>query len=364
MAILDTLRAAQGGRALAELGKANGISPQQAGAVVAAVLPELTQAFERNTLSRGGLADLVQALGQGHHRAYLDTPALYKHPGAVADGNAILEHLVGSKDASRGIADRAAQTTGVDSAIIRGMLPVVAGMTMGGLSKEVQGAFGDILGRMGLPMPDSGGMGGGGLGIPDVSRLPGGSGGAGLPMGNHPPQERLPGNPGGTGGWGGGDVRSGSGGGLEMPDRVPQSGDPGGWDRGGRGRGSTFPFPLPQGGGDNPYGDLSDILRRGLGLPGGSGGPVIVRVPGGGQMGGGGGLPFPMPGGGGGGGGGIQLPGGAVGGGLLWNIVRSVLGGALGGFQSQGMMGWIIKAVVMRYGWSILRALLGRGFGR
>ena len=57
------------------------------------------------------------------------------------------------------------------------MLPVVAGMTMGGLSREMQGAFGDILGRMGLPVPDERQMGGGGvggrLGIPDVSQLPG-----------------------------------------------------------------------------------------------------------------------------------------------------------------------------------------------
>ena len=120
MAIFDTLKQAQGGQALAELGKANGISAAQAGAVVAAVLPELTRAVERNTLSRGGLADFVQALGQGHHRAYLNNPALYKHPGAVADGNAILDHLVGSKDASRGIADRAARTTGVDSTPAQG----------------------------------------------------------------------------------------------------------------------------------------------------------------------------------------------------------------------------------------------------
>lgn len=359
MAIIETLKAAQGGAAFAELGKANGLSAAQAAAVIAAVVPELTRAFERNTLSRGGLADVVQALGQGHHRAYLENPALYKHPGAIADGNGILEHLVGSKDASRGIADRASQATGVDSAVIRGMLPVVAGMTMGGLSKEVQGAFGDILGRMGLPMPNGGGVSsGGGFGIPDVSRLPGGGGGAGLPMGNDQPPERQSRNPGGSGGWGG-DVRSAPGGGLEMPDTIPRDGGQGGWDGGGRGRaGGQFPFPMPQGGGDNPYGDLSDILRRGMGLPGGGGGPA--RPAGGGQMGGGNGLPFPMPGGGGGG---IQLPGGAVGGGLLWNIVRSVLGGALGGFQSQGMLGWIIKAVVMRYGWSILRALLGRGFG-
>jgi hypothetical protein len=74
----------------------------------------------------------------------------------------------------------------------------------------------------------------------------------------------------------------------------------------------------------------------------------------------GGGLPMPQNGPGRG----IELPGGNVGGSMLWNIVRQILGGALG-FQSKGIMGWIIRTVLMRYGWQILRTILGRGlFGR
>ncbi len=415
MAVMDTLKSAQGGAALAELGKVFGLNAQQATAVVAAIVPELTRKVERNTLSRGGLADIVQALGQGHHREYLRNPALYRHPGAIADGNGILDHLVGGKDGSRGIADRAARATGVDAAVIRKMLPVVAGMTMGGLSQEVQGAFGDILSRMGLPMPsdrDVGGreMGGAGrLGIPDVSQLPGGDAGAGLPMGQDPPPPRQRADGGQTGGFGqgnrtpgydqgtpgdvwgqrsggnqrgstggypGGGVRTNPGGGLEMPDLGPQGGDPG-YGRGAPTDPGESPFPFPQGGGgNNPYGDLADILRKGLGLPGASDGPVARgpsrRQEGGGQGSGqGSGFPFPMPGGQGSGQGSGQgpglpfpMPGGAVGGGLLWQIIRSVLGGAAGGFQSKGIVGWIIKAVVMRYGWTILRTILGRGLGR
>ncbi len=440
MAIMETLKAAQGGAALAELGRTFGLDARQAEAVVAAVVPELTRKVERNTLSRGGLADLVQALGQGHHREYLRNPALYRNPSAVNDGNGILDHLVGGKDGSRAIADRAARASGVDAGVIRQMLPVVAGMTMGGLSQEVQGAFGDILARMGLPMPDQGQMGerqtGGGnrMGIPDVSQLPGGDTGAGLPIGNDlPPQQRQSERPRGgqSGGWGqdraprygqadqdqdpiqdpaqdlgrgmwggqtqpqsrgrpmgdagmqGRGVRTTPGGGLEMPDSMPSDSDQGYGRSAPRGGGSPFPFPQG-GGGDNPYGDLADILRKGLGLPGGNGGPVIARGPGrtSGQEQGpqGGGMPFPMPGGAQGGGqggqglpfpmpggqqgGGMQIPGGAIGGGLLWQIIRSVLGGASGGFQSKGIMGWIIKAVVMRYGWTILKTVLGRGLGR
>ncbi len=367
MAIIDILKAAQGGAAIAELGKAFGLDARQVDAVVSAVVPELTRKVERNTLSRGGLADLVEALGQGHHREYLRNPALYRNPAAIDDGNGILDHLVGGKDGSRAIADRAEAATGVDAAVIRQMLPVLAGMTMGGFSQEVQGAFGDILGRMGLPMPDERQAGGSNrMGIPDVSRLPGGESGAGLPMGDELPPGQLP-RSGRSGGWsqpptdprpqGQGGVRTNSGGGLEMPDALPREGE----QRSGRG-GTTFPFP--SGGGDNPYGDLADILRKGLGLPGGNDAPAPRRRP---QertdQGGNSPFPLPMPGGGGQGGG-MQLPGGAIGGGLLWQIIRSVLGNAAGGFESKGVMGYIIKAVILRYGWSILRSILGRAIGR
>lgn len=365
MAIMDTLNAAQGVKAIAALGSAFGLNAKQTEAVVAAIVPELTRKIERNTLSRGGLADIVQALGQGHHQAYLRDPALYRDPGAVTDGNGILDHLVGGKDGSRAVADRVERETGVDSAVIRRMLPIVAGMTMGGLSQEVQGAFGDILSRMGLPVPDErqmdGGVGGR-LGIPDVSQLPGGNSGAGLPMDGSAPQPQARPQP----------RRTNPGGGLQMPDDLPQGGGDDGYGRRGSGGRSSAPFPQDSGS-DNPYGDLADILRKGLGLPGGSGGPVIIRRPGsgsgqpfpmpgdqGGNQGGGGGLPFPMPGGQGGG---IEIPGGSVGGGALWEIVRQVLGGAAGGFQSKGVMGWIIKAVLLRYGMTILRSIFGRVLG-
>ena len=85
--------------------------------------------------------------------------------------------------------------------------------------------------------------------------------------------------------------------------------------------GDPLPFPLPgpggSRGGDNPYGDLSDILRRGSRLPDGA----------------------------------------APGGGGLWSIVRSVLGSALG-FGNRGILGWLIRLVVMRWGWTILRRIL------
>lgn len=130
--------------------------------------------------------------------------------------------------------------------------------------------------------------------------------------------------------------RSGSG--MDLPTSSPPAGDypmppmppsPEGDDYGGatgsqRGGGSAFPFPLPgpgrQGQTDNPYGDLSDILRRGGRLPSGE------------QAGGRG----------------------------LGSIVRDTIGSALG-FGKKGIVGWIIQLLLLRWGWGFLKRIL---FGR
>jgi hypothetical protein len=445
MLITDVLRQAHGGELIARLAHQHELTPEDAAAVVDAVVPELSNFLERNTLSRGGLADLVGAIGHGHHEEYFDNPALIGSPQALEDGNAILGHITGSKDRSRGVADRAARASGIDAAIIRDMLPSIAGLMMGALSKQVKGSLGDVAARA------SGGF------LPDKP-LPQGRP---FPQQQQPPQRQPAPQGGSTGNWDqrqdDGGVRMNPRGGLEMPDGIPQDpGTQGGSDRGQRGNpGQPLPMPgnrIPQvpGNADNPFGDLAEILRRGLGLPGGSG-PIIIPLPGGGSfpfpipggdgqpggqtrgprggaqmprgetggggfpwpqgggtggqqdggqgtgfpwpqgggMGGGnqggpmprgdqGGTGFPWPQGGGqqsplpmpggnaggmpmpGGGRGIELPGGQVGGGMLWNVIRSILGAALG-FKGGGMMSWLFRMIFMRYGWQILRTILGRG---
>jgi hypothetical protein len=107
--------------------------------------------------------------------------------------------------------------------------------------------------------------------------------------------------------------------------------------------GDQRPLPVPGdrprgiGRANNPYGDLSDIIRRGgKSLPGGIEAP---RAPSGGNNGGT-----------------IKLP---PGGGSLDTIIRDVLGG-IAGFQSKGVLGWIIRYVLVRWGWNFIQSILRR----
>ena len=68
---------------------------------------------------------------------------------AQAMGNNVLGQLFGSKEVSNAVAAQAAATTGVGQAILKQMLPVIAAMVMGGLSKSasnrgLDGIFGQF----------------------------------------------------------------------------------------------------------------------------------------------------------------------------------------------------------------------------
>ena len=78
----------------------------------------------------------------GQHQQYVEDPTALDRPDTVADGNAILGHLLGSKDVSRQVANQASEQTGLGPDLLKQMLPVVAAMAMGALSKHASSEVG------------------------------------------------------------------------------------------------------------------------------------------------------------------------------------------------------------------------------
>lgn len=224
MRILEVLRSAQGGAAIDNLANSFGIAPAQAEAILREVVPELRYGMERNTLSRGGVAELIEQLGSGHYAKYGDDAAALRDLAIRDDGNRVLGQLLGSKFSSRALAARASASTGISASIIKAMLPYIASILMGSLAQATQGGLGDILQR-----------------LPQI--LGGGARKSGRRQNRNDSSNRR-------------------GSSLPMPDTGAASGSAGAevaFD------GSPLPLPNADSmsGNSNPYSDIGDVLREG-----------------------------------------------------------------------------------------------------
>lgn len=135
MNMMDMIMQAAGGNTAQQAGNQFGLSPEMSQKAIGALLPAISSAMKQNTASPQGLAGLLGALQNGGHEQYLDNPQALSQ-NAQTEGNAILGHLFGAKEVSRAVAGRAAEQTGIDSGILKKMLPMVAMMAMGGMSKQ------------------------------------------------------------------------------------------------------------------------------------------------------------------------------------------------------------------------------------
>lgn len=149
MSLLKTILESQGGAVAGQLAKQFGLDANQASSVLGQLVPALSAGVKKNTAQQSGLEGLIGALSKGNHQRYLDDPSNIGQQATVDDGNKILGHLFGSKDVSRQVASHAAQQTGVSSDLLKKMLPVVATMVMGGLSKQSNSGGGALAGLLG-----------------------------------------------------------------------------------------------------------------------------------------------------------------------------------------------------------------------
>lgn len=155
MNILETVVGERDGAAVQQLAAQFGLRPEQATAAIGALMPALAAGLKGNMATETGAADLMSALTSGRHARYIEQPETLGSPDTTADGNGILGHILGSKEVSRRVATHAAQKTGIDPAILRKMLPLVAAIAMGALAKRSQAPGGAPAGTQ----PAGGGIG-------------------------------------------------------------------------------------------------------------------------------------------------------------------------------------------------------------
>jgi len=149
MNLTDLLESAGGSQSIAKLAAQFGLDKADASKLIGALSPALVKGMQKQTASPETRAGLERAIQSERHQRYLDEPELLADEEARKDGNGILGHLFGSKDVSRDVAARAAEDTGIDAALIRKALPIVAGLAMGAMGRKASARSGNGGGTLG-----------------------------------------------------------------------------------------------------------------------------------------------------------------------------------------------------------------------
>lgn len=151
MNLTDLLAQAGGLQAMA---RELGVSERQAASGAEALLPAILGGFKKQAQAQpagfGGLGDLLGQLGGG---GLLDN-VLSPEPTDVGRGNDVLGQIFGSKEVSRTVAQDAASRSGLDPALLKQMLPILAMLVTGFMSRQQGGGLGTT-----PSAPSGGGLG-------------------------------------------------------------------------------------------------------------------------------------------------------------------------------------------------------------
>ena len=173
MNITDILAQAGGLRSMSrELGVDEGQVANGAEALLPAILGGFKKQAQAQPQGLDGLGGLLEQLGGG---SLMDN-VLSPEPTDVNRGNDVLGQIFGSKDVSREVAQNAAGRTGLNPELLKRMLPMLAMLVAGFMSKSRPGAapggggLGGVLGGMLGGGVRGGGMTGGLGGLLDMDR--------------------------------------------------------------------------------------------------------------------------------------------------------------------------------------------------
>jgi hypothetical protein len=139
MNLLEKLLDIDNGGVIREIARIFGLRNEVALEAVTRLVPAISRGLDRNTDDPRGLEELAAALASGDHSRYVENPETLGDEESVADGNAILGHILGSRDASRNVAGYAAEETVASSDTLKKILPMVAAASMGTLGSSLFG---------------------------------------------------------------------------------------------------------------------------------------------------------------------------------------------------------------------------------
>ena len=135
--ILDLLADNIGGDQMGTLASAIGADPRQTQTAVAAALPAILGAMNRNTNSTQGAQSLARALERDHDGSLLDNLGGFlsgQVSGKAADGGGILGHILGGQRPQ--LEQGVAKASGLNMQQVAKLLPILAPIVMAALGKQ------------------------------------------------------------------------------------------------------------------------------------------------------------------------------------------------------------------------------------
>ena len=163
---MDMMSVLKQSGAIGSIAQQLGVNEQVAQMGAEALLPSILGGFKKTAQAQpSGLDGLGGILGQLGGGGLFDS-VVSADPTPVEQGNDVLGQIFGSKDVSRTVAGHAAEQTGIDSGMLKKMLPILAMLVAGYMAKQAGGSEGGggLGGLLGSVLGGGQAAGGGGLG--------------------------------------------------------------------------------------------------------------------------------------------------------------------------------------------------------
>lgn len=147
MSMLEELASAIGGENLGQLASMFGTDNDVMGKAVAAALPALLGGLARNAREPQGARALNDALANDHDGSILDSlgsifgGSPWAQQQASRHGESILGHVFGNQRPR--VEQQVQQTSGLSSALVRQLLPILAPIVLGYIGKRMRGEGAD-----------------------------------------------------------------------------------------------------------------------------------------------------------------------------------------------------------------------------
>ncbi len=137
--IMDMMSILKQSGAIGSIAQQLGVNEQVAQMGAEALLPSILGGFKKSAQAQpAGIEGLGGLLGQLGGGGLFDS-VVSPEPTPVEQGNDILGQIFGTKDVSRTVAGHAAEQTGIDSGMLKKMLPILAMLVAGYMAKQAGG---------------------------------------------------------------------------------------------------------------------------------------------------------------------------------------------------------------------------------